>query len=70
MPDRTIFWRTRSGKVVHVEGCPVLRRTKRAWRWNWAEREGITSKQQMLDYISTVDWLKACSVCLGQKEDD
>jgi hypothetical protein len=63
---KAIFYRTRGGAMVHVEGCPMLRRAKKAWRWDWAEREGIVSKEQMLMYLAgrPVDGIRTCKVCL------
>jgi len=43
MTTMPALWRTSGGAVVHIEGCPALRRANRGMPWEWSR--GKTSAE-------------------------
>jgi hypothetical protein len=58
------FYRTKGGRVVHKEGCPVLNRAKIKYPWSWATVNGLDSEDKMLQYLESEGYrIKPCGTC-------
>lgn len=59
----TVFYRTKGGAVVHKEGCPALAHAKKKYRWTWAENNGLTDEEKMMEYLNDNAGIRPCRTC-------
>lgn len=70
MAERSPWWRTRGGRVVHFHDCPVLARTENKLPWIWAadQDEDTLLSDKFLRYMQLYE-MRFCGRCLSWHAD-
>ena len=60
------FYRSIRSRIVHAEDCPLLKRKNGQFvKLTWPERQGLTDKAKMEEYLNNSPHLRPCRVCLS-----